>query len=107
MVGFPKHLNTEADYEYVRTHFPAAEWRPHWQALLDEKDAWLMTALLAEGDDGVVDETHKVVEVEGDAGVVQRYQYEFKEDPNCKLFRVGLTANRIRSVLQALPPIGP
>ena len=35
MRGYPKNLNTKKDYEYVRANFPAEEWKPDWQKLLD------------------------------------------------------------------------
>ncbi len=98
MVGYPAHLNTKADYEYVRKHFGETEWRPDWQALLDTKDAWLMTAKLSALEPGVMDETHKVV-VETIEGVVERYQYEFKEDPNELIFRKGFTVAEVVAAL--------
>ena len=31
MRGYPKHLNTRADYEYVRTHFPKEMWKEDFE----------------------------------------------------------------------------
>jgi len=101
MVGYPPHLNTKADYEYVRQHFGKAEWGPDWQALLDTKDAWLMTRRLKAQEAGTTDATHKVVEVETADGKVERYQYEFKEDPNAPIFRKGFTVVAVETALAA------
>uniref|UniRef100_A0A6M3KSJ2 Uncharacterized protein n=1 Tax=viral metagenome TaxID=1070528 RepID=A0A6M3KSJ2_9ZZZZ len=95
MIGIPKHLNTKADYEYMRANFPKSAWRPFYQALLDEKDKWLMTKKLAADAVGVTDKAHKVVENEA----AERYQYEFKQDPNCKLLRLGFAIKDVRAVL--------
>ena len=40
MVGFPTALNTKADYEYVRANFPAEQWQPVYQDLLDTMYDW-------------------------------------------------------------------
>jgi len=99
MVGFPPHLNTKHDYQYIRKHFPDAAWRPHWQALLDQKDAWLMTRRLAAGEAGRRDATHKVVKVEMPDGAVECYQYQFKEDRNARLFQKGFTVGEVKVAL--------
>lgn len=98
MKGFPEHLNTKKDYEYIRNHFPESQWRPVFQALLDEKDKWMMAKKLAADAVGVTDKTHKVVENETAEGV-ERYQYEYKEDPNCKLLRLGFAVKEIERIL--------
>jgi len=101
MVGYPKHLNTKADYEYVRQHFPKREWAPHWQRLLDTREAWLMVRKLAPAEVGQVDKTHKVIENELPDGTTERYQYEFKEDPQCLLRRHGFTVGEVQAALAA------
>lgn len=100
MVGFPKHCNTKEDYLYVQEHFPREQWEPVFQALLDERLAWLNTGKL-KSVDGVTNKTHKVVTVGGeeDGTPLQHYQYEFKEDENCKLFRVGFTVEEVQLLL--------
>jgi len=58
--------------------------------VLDEKDQWLMTSKLEDGVAGVTDTTHKVEELTDDSDVVtERYQYEFMEDANGELYRLG------------------
>lgn len=100
MVGFPKWLNTKKDFLYIREHFPREQWQPVFQALLDERMAWLNVGRLESAADGITDETHKVVTVGGDDGTpVQYYQYEYKEDENCRLFRLGFTVKDVQQLL--------
>lgn len=99
MVGFPPHLNTKHDYQYIRKHFLDREWRPHWQALLDQKDAWLMGRRLAAKEPGRTGGTHRVVKVETADGRVERYQQEFKEDPHALIFRIGLGVGEVTAGL--------
>jgi len=103
VIGHPAHLNTKYDYEYVRKHFPEAKWKPAWQALLDTKDAWLMTSPLKAKEAGVTDATHKVVEVETMDGKIERYQCELKEDPNALVFRKGFKVAEVEAVLAVKP----
>ncbi len=99
MIGEPKVLNSKADYEYVHTNFPETVWRPFWQALIAEKDKWIMTGKLAAKSPGVTDKTHKIVENDVDDGDAERYQYEYKQDPNCKLLRIGFSVKKVEAEL--------
>lgn len=100
MVGFPKWLNTKEDYLYVREHFSREQWEPVFQALLDARMAWLNVGQLNSEAEGITDDTHKVVVVGGEDGMpVQYYQYEYKEDPNCRLFRLGFTVEEVQQLL--------
>lgn len=100
MVGFPKWLNTKEDYLYVREHFPREQWEPVFRALLDERMQWLNVGLLESEADGITDETHKVITVDGDNGALkQYYQYEYKEDRNCRLFRLGFTVEEVKNIV--------
>ena len=40
MEGYPKHLNTRADYELVIATFPREKWAARLQALLEERLQW-------------------------------------------------------------------
>lgn len=99
MVGYPRWLNTREDYLYVREHFPREQWEPAFQALLDEHMVWMNTGKLVNEADGIVDETHKVITVGGeeDGAPVQYYQYEYREDPNCKMFRLGFAIEEVEN----------
>ena len=99
MKGFPKHLNTRYDVEYCLQNYP--EDTKAWLAQkLTEIKQWLVAGKLADGDVGVTNKTHKVVEVkdrESDK-VTERYQYEYKDDPNCELFRLGFTRKEAEAI---------
>lgn len=101
MVGFPKWLNTKEDFLYIREHFPREQWEPVFQALLDERMAWLNVGRLKNEADGIADKAHKVFIVGGeeDGTPVQYYQYEYKEDENCRLFRLGFKADEVQQLL--------
>lgn len=100
MRGFPKHLNTRYDVEYCLEYYPA-ETKTFLVQKLAEVKQWQVTGKLAEGDAGITDKTHKVVEVkdrETDK-VTERYQHEYKDDPNCELFKLGFTVKEIEDIL--------
>lgn len=93
MRNYPKHLNTKADYEYVRTHFPKNKWEKDFKALL-ETDEWFNLGEIT--GDGTTDDTHKVVTDE-QAG--KKYQYELKDNPDAKIYRLGYTKDEVNAIL--------
>lgn len=103
MRGFPKHLNTRYDVEYCLEHYPE-ETKAFLTQKLAEVKAWQVTGKLKDGEAGKTSDTHKVVEVKNQSGkeVKERYQYEYKDDPNCELFRLGLTVEEAEGMLKKL-----
>ncbi len=100
MRGFPKHLSTRDDYLYVRENFPPEQWRPRFQALLDERFAWLPVGPLAAGEPGIEDATHRVVEhTDEREQVIERVQEEYREDPNAAIFRLGFAVAEVEGML--------
>ena len=63
MRGAPKHYNTRFDVDYCLEHYPA-ETKAFLAKKLTEVKQWQVTGKLTEGDAGITDETHKVVEVQ-------------------------------------------
>lgn len=100
MRGFPKTLNSKADYEYIKDNFLAEQWKPEWQALLDSRMDWFNTGEVKKGK-GITDETHKVVEAEPveEGGETIYYQFELRENPNCKLLTLGFTVAEVETAL--------
>lgn len=96
MIGFPKHLNSKADYLFVKDNFPSTQWEPAFQALLGERLQWFSKGKIT--NDGVTDATHRVVINELN-GETEKYQYELTEDPNCDLLRLGFTVAEVESIL--------
>lgn len=101
MHGFPRQLSSKYDYEYVRKHFPADQWRPAWARLLAGRFSWLDTAILKETDAGVRDGTHRVIERETPNGAEERIQQEIQEDPNAHIFRMGFTVEEVARALES------
>jgi hypothetical protein len=100
VVGYPKHLNTAADYEYVQQHFPREQWGADYQRLLDAQKTWINKGLVA-AEAGVTSKTQKVVVSEATDGAkaVEHYQYVYEADPGCKLARLGMAAADVEKVL--------
>ena len=99
MKGFPKHLNSKADYEYIRNNFPDSMWKPAWQALLDGEKNWFNTGKLESKEDGVKNRSHKVVEATNNDNGTEYYQYELQADPNCEMVRLGFTKAEVKAAL--------
>lgn len=96
MVGYPKCLNTREDYEFVRTNFSKEDFRQDFQNLLDTMGDWFNMGKLSDGEQGKTDDTHKIVK---DAETGDSYQYEFKVNPNCRLFQLGYTEEYVKKIL--------
>lgn len=92
MEGYPKHLNCKADYEYVRQNFPREMWEHSFKSMLDTC-AWFNTG---EVEEGVTDDTHKVEE---DKETGKKCQFEWRENPDCTLNRIGYTKEEVESIL--------
>ena len=89
MKGFPRNINNKNDIANLMAEYPT-ETKAYLQTVLDNKDQWLMTSKLEADDAGITDDTHKVEEVtDQDDVVTERYQYEFMEDTNGELYRLG------------------
>ncbi len=93
MKGFPKFINSAEDVANLKLSHPL-ELKAYLQDILDFKDQWSPISKLSEGEVGVTDATHKVVENKDlDGATVERYQYELKEDPNCRIFSLGFESS--------------
>ncbi len=95
MKGYPKRLNSKADYEYVRENFPKEMWEKSFQSLLDTRCGWFNIGEAA--GDGVTDDTHKVVP---DDETGKKYQLEWKENPDCLMNRLGYTKEEVEKILE-------
>lgn len=99
MNGYPKSLNTREDYEYVLANFPREDWEQDFCDLLATVYEWENVGKLKDGEEGITDETHRVEVCEMDESTVERYQYEYKENPNAKIFRIGYTVDEVKEIL--------
>jgi hypothetical protein len=100
MKGFPKHFNTKYDVEYCLKHYPQ-EAKAFLAKNLTEVKQWQITGKLADGETGKTTKTLKVVEVQDTMTkeVKERYQHEYKDDPNCKLFKLGFKVKEAEDIL--------
>lgn len=101
MRGYPKTLNSKADYEFVRANFPAEQWVPDWQNLLDSRFVWLPTGTVENEEAGIVDDTHKVETSETPEGVIEYTQYEMSENRRAKIFRIGFTVDYVKQAIMS------
>ena len=97
MQGFPKHLNSKFDFEYVRANFPKEKWQPLFEELLAGQKVWLCVCEIT--GEGITDATHKIVESADTDGTVKKYQYEYVTDANCQMLRLGYTEQEIIDIL--------
>jgi hypothetical protein len=100
MRGFPKYLNTKADYDYVKTHFPPEKReRNFFGMLIEDSKKFFEVRILAEGEKITPTATQKVVE-EVEAGTNRKIQIllELQPDPNCKMARLGIKESDIVGV---------
>ncbi len=94
MVGFPKHLNSRVDCDYVIANFPSELWKPEIQKLLDNRHAWYPTVKLDAKDAGVTDDTHKTESIDG-----VRWQYELRINPAAIYKQFGYTVDKLNTLV--------
>nr|DAX39339.1 MAG TPA: hypothetical protein [Caudoviricetes sp.] len=92
MRGFPKHLNSKQDYLNCLQDYPA-ETKAALKQLLNNRFMWFDTAILDESQEGITDETHRVIESDD-----VKIQQELKEDSNARLFRLGFTVAEVEEL---------
>lgn len=95
MIGYPKYLNTKADYEYVRNNFPKEMWEKDFRALLESTHDWFFIRELETEEVPVLLENQKIEKTEE-----KDYLFEYKYNENCKLNRLGFTVEEIEEYLK-------
>ncbi len=104
MRDYPKHLNSRADYEYVRAHFPHNKWAKDFRRLLADEYRWFPVGEYDTADGLTVDATHKVDESKTGTGTDEKTVYlysELRADENCKMYRLGYTRAEVENILEA------
>lgn len=101
MRGIPHVFGTEQDVINAMKDDPAAT-KAKLQELLDGRFAWFNNGPI-EGK-GIKDATHKIEEYREDENnpdsPVTLMQYELREDPNAKLFQIGLNVAKAEAYLK-------
>ena len=110
MRGFPKYLNTKADYDYVKNHFPPEKReRDFFGALIEDSKKFVEVRTLAEGEKITPTATQKVVD-EVDPATNRKISrlLELKPDLNCKMARLGLKEADVKAIAdESVTPIEP
>ena len=93
MKGFPKVFSTKQDYYNVRDTYPE-QTKAQLKRIMDGRFIWKNIGELAEGETGLVDDTHKVIETSGDMMSENKDKTVFvqmilTEDENCEFYRQG------------------
>ncbi len=91
MNGYPKHINSKEDIMNIITDYPI-ETKKFLEGLVESSSDWLVQSELKDNEAGIEDSTHKVVENKTDDVVTSRYQFEYKEDSNAYLYKLGFTS---------------
>lgn len=87
-------FNTKQDYFNYLTMKPE-ETKKALQLLIDTRFVWKTTGILAEGAEGLTDDTHRVIGEEP-----ERMQQTLVEDENAKIFAIGFTVEEVKEILK-------
>ncbi|WP_175869620.1 hypothetical protein [Bartonella gabonensis] len=105
MIEYPEHLNSKEDYLNMLS-FDKAETVRRLEMLLSTRFYWVFIKELSEGEEGVEDDTHKVVlitempsDLKGDF-VVKRCQYELQESEYAPLFQLGFSVEEVEQLIK-------
>ena len=102
MQGEPKWFNTRRDVENWRAVGGEDAYRSTIEKFYNGRLRWVTTAELEEGQTGITDETHRVLEQpDTETQTMVRYQQELQSDPNAYIFtRLGFTDGECRAILE-------
>lgn len=100
MKGEPKHWNTKKDAMVALNRWPTRT-KKYLQTFLDGVEKWMIDHKLKDDEEGITDDTHKIREIKDEetGEVTERYQLVWKQDPNCKLFRLGFTTEEVQEII--------
>ena len=86
-------FNTKQDFFNYLTIKPETV-KKALQTLIDTRFIWKTTAILDDSDEGVSDDTHRVIGEDD-----ERMQQELIEDSNARLFLLGFTVEEAEGVI--------
>lgn len=101
MHGFPKYLNSRADYENIIRDFGyTGEVKQAYQALLNTACHYVFDRELASGEDPDGPEPeYRVMEEQMPDGTIKRIQFKLVDDPDSKLKQLGFTRQEVEEVV--------
>lgn len=98
MRGFPKWLNTRQDLINCLELYPERADEAA-RNLLAGRFVWVATGAVPDGEAGIEDAMHRVVESVDDSGQTIHTQLELQDDPQARLYRLGFTAAELEGML--------
>lgn len=93
MIDFPETLNTKQDYLNCLELYPQKT-KEKLLELVNNRYSWLDTRILTDGEIGISDETHRVIECED-----EKIQQEYKEDENSRIFQLGFSIEEVETLI--------
>lgn len=99
MKGLPKTLNSKQDYLYLKENTSKEYYVPFFQGLLDSRFNWFYEKDLDSKEQGIEDETHKIVENKEEDKTTYS-QYVWQENENAKIFRIGFTVEEVQKIVE-------
>lgn len=101
MRGCPRTFATKQDYLNGMTTYPE-ETKAALRRLIAARFEFVQTAELADGEEGVNDESHQVVTSEMNSNgeqITKRIQLEKRESATARLFRLGFTLEEAQKLV--------
>jgi len=91
MRGFPKHINTKADVEFLTSDPEFSEqMQTRLAVMAQDSKKWFTIREVAEKEIIPVSDTVTVIEEKQPDGTVKKYLSELRDDPNSILERLGI-----------------
>jgi hypothetical protein len=100
MQGFPKVIQTRHDVEVLLLTHPS-ETKVFLSELINDILQWYPSGELIGVEEGITDDTHKVIENKGIDDVITFIQYELRDNPNAKLFQLGFTVEEVKNIIKS------
>lgn len=99
MRGYPKHVNTRQDVENAMQIDPLRT-REYLQRAIDNREGWVVTGKIEAEADGVVDDTHRVIDQGDEERGPDWYQQEWRPLPGNLLDRLGITVAEAEAIIK-------
>lgn len=100
MVGYPSHLNSRADYDYVLAHFPKSQYVQDFQNLLDTRYDFKFDHYMADDETVILDGNHRIAmeEVEGSKTPKRALYVKYYVEGN-RMEQLGYTEEEVLAII--------
>jgi len=92
MRGYPKHCNTKKDV-LIALEVDPVRAKAFLQDATNHRDGWHVVGNIDTETDGIIDDTHRVVDQSDDESSADWYQEEYGPLPGNLLDRIGITVS--------------